>query len=198
MNDSEMNITGILLAGGMSKRMGREKGSMKIGDQFLYQFPLKVLEGLCDEIVISTCKSFTTAWEYPTVCDEVEGIGPMGGIYTCLKASSNDINIVLSYDMPLVSKELLEYLLSEAENYDLILPAMSLQKPEPLCGVYRKSMTGILKNLVDQQIYAVHKAIPAARSKTIILEESMPFYQEDIFLNINRKKDLEKLPKTLK
>ena len=93
---------------------------------------------------------------------------------------------------------LLEFLLGETENYDLIVPALSLQKPEPLCGVYRKSMTGILKNLVDQHIYAVYKAIPAARSKTIILKENMPFYREDIFLNINREKDLKKLPKTFK
>ncbi len=198
MNNSKIKISGILLAGGMSKRMGREKGIMKIGDQFLYHYPLKVLEDICDEIMISTCKNSAMTWDYPTVCDEMEGIGPMGGIYTCLKASANDINIVLSYDMPLVSKELLEYLLGEIENYDLVVPALSPHRPEPLCAVYRKRMTGILKDLMDQHIYAVHKAIPHARSKTIILKENISFYRENIFLNINQEEDLIKLPRTFK
>lgn len=193
-----MKISGILLAGGMSERMGREKGVMKIGDLFLYQYPLKVLENLCDEIIISTCKNFYKALDFPIVCDELEGIGPIGGIYTSLKASSNDLNIVLSYDMPLVSTELLEYLITQVEDYDMIVPALSPRRPEPLCAVYRKSMTGILKELVDQHIYAVHRAIPPARSKTIILKENMPFYREDIFLNINQEEDLMKLPQNFK
>jgi CTP:molybdopterin cytidylyltransferase MocA len=49
-------MTGILLAGGMNRRMGKEKGNIRIGDAYLYQYPLSVLEKLCDEVLISTCK----------------------------------------------------------------------------------------------------------------------------------------------
>ena len=49
-------ITGILLAGGMSQRMGKEKGIIRIGPKYLYQYGLEILENLCDEVLISTCK----------------------------------------------------------------------------------------------------------------------------------------------
>jgi len=75
MDHSEVKITGILLAGGMSSRMGREKGRIKLGNRYLYEYPLQILETCCDEILISTC----------------------------LKHSSNELNVVLSYDMPAVS-----------------------------------------------------------------------------------------------
>ncbi|MCK5137343.1 MAG: molybdenum cofactor guanylyltransferase [Bacteroidales bacterium] len=194
MNSSHSKITGILLAGGMSKRMGREKGILKIGDRFLYQYPLRILEALCDEILISTCKNFTPPLAYPTVCDEVAGIGPMGGIYTCLNRSSNDLNIVLSYDMPLVNEGLLKHLIHESEAHDIVLPALQKNKPEPLCSIYRKSVAGVFRDLIEKNIFAVHRILPLVNSRTILIDDRMPFYNPDIFLNINQESDLNRLP----
>ena len=104
MHSPKNKITGILLAGGMSHRMGKEKGFIRIGPKYLYQYALQVLDNLCDEVLISTCKEGLFLEKYPLVCDEIPGIGPMGGINTCLKQSSNEINVVLSYDMPLEMK----------------------------------------------------------------------------------------------
>jgi molybdopterin-guanine dinucleotide biosynthesis protein A len=109
MNFNRQKITGILLAGGMSRRFGQDKGKIKIGDRYLYRYALDTLEQVCDEILISTCNELYDWGNYTSVCDEIPGIGPMGGIFTCLKQSGSEINIVLSCDLPLVHKELLSY-----------------------------------------------------------------------------------------
>ncbi len=196
MNSSRSKITGILLAGGMSRRMGREKGILKIGGRFLYQYPLRILEALCDEILISTCTNFSTPLAYPAVCDEITGIGPMGGIYTCLKKSSNDLNIVLSYDMPLVNEGLLEHLIHESPSHDIVIPALQDNKSEPLCGIYRQSVTDVFRDLIGKKMYAVHRALPLVNSRTVLIDDRMPFYHPDIFLNINQESDLKRLPAT--
>lgn len=194
MDDAEIKITGILLAGGKSRRMGREKGVLKIGKRYLFQYPLKVLEALCDEILISTCDKFSLPVEYPKVCDEVGGIGPMGGIFSCLKRSSNDLNIVLSYDLPLVNEALVSYLIQERGSYDIILPSLQRNKLEPLCGIYRKKVAETLEDLIDKNEFAVHSAFQLVKSKTILIERQMPFWHPDLFLNINHIDDLKRLP----
>jgi molybdopterin-guanine dinucleotide biosynthesis protein A len=195
MKGSQQTVTGILLAGGLSKRMGQEKGGLKIGNRMLFEFPLRALEDTCDEILISTCKDFPTPLPYPLVCDETRGIGPMGGIHASLKHSSNDLNIILSYDMPLVSAGLLRYLIQESQGYDVVVPALDEKRPEPLCALYRKTVIEPFSRLIDEKSYAVHGVISRTRAKILTIEPGMPFYHKDIFLNINRAGDLQRLPR---
>jgi molybdopterin-guanine dinucleotide biosynthesis protein A len=185
-------ITGILLAGGMSRRMGREKGQLRIGNALLYQYPLAVLEKLCDEVLISTCNtSFSET--HRTICDEVKGIGPLGGIYSCLKQSSNELNLVLSYDMPMVNEALFRTLMDEQEDYDLVLPALNDGLPEPLCAVYTKKLTGKLKEMIAAEDYAVRHLRSKCKTKLVPVTRAMPCWHPDLFLNINSREDLEKL-----
>ncbi len=183
-----------MLAGGMSSRMGREKGSMKIGKRMMYEYPLAILESVCDEILISSCQPLPGQSAHPTVCDQVREIGPIGGIHTCLEHSSTDLNIVLSYDMPMVNEGLLHYLIEQRQDWDMLVPAMHTKHPEPLCALYRKSMTGIFGKMIEEKRYAVHQLIPMVSSLVLNIKPEMEFYHPDLFLNINRKEDLKRLP----
>ena len=188
-------ITGILLSGGKSKRMGREKGQIRIGNQLLYQFPLKILENVCDEILISTCNAFSPSMCHTLVCDEIQDIGPMGGIYSCLQRSSNDLNIVLSYDMPMVNRELFHKLIAKSEGFDIVVPALESGPPEPLCGIYRKSVAAKFYELIQEHRFAVHQVFPMVKTRTFRIEETMNFYHPDIFMNVNDASDIAKLPR---
>lgn len=197
MNKPGQKITGILLAGGMSSRMGREKGSMLIGKRMMYEYPLRVLESVCDEVLISSCQPFPAQHTHPTVCDQIKGIGPMGGIHTCLEHSSTDLNIVLSYDMPMVNEGLLRYLISRSQGWDLVVPAMRPDQVEPLCALYRKSISGVLKELIKEKRYAVRQALPKVASLVLNIQTDMAFYHPDLFLNINSLEDLKRIPMNL-
>jgi molybdopterin-guanine dinucleotide biosynthesis protein A len=189
----QYKITGILLAGGKSTRMGRDKGNIKIGNQLLYQYPLKVLESLCENVFISTSSKSEYPDTHVLVCDDTPGIGPLGGIYTCLKKSDTDLNIVLSCDMPLVHQALFEYLLQGCMGYDVVVPALSGYKPEPLCGIYRSSVTGILARMISNKTYAVHEIFKLVKSKIVVISQAMPFYTPSMFMNINDSCDLDHL-----
>ena len=174
--------------------MGSEKGKIRIGNSQLYQFPLAILEGLCDEILISTCKESLFREKHMKVCDEVKGIGPLGGIYSCLKKSSNEMNLVLSYDMPLVNESLFKLLLSEREEYEIVLPAMQGKRPEPLCGLYNKSITEVMGQMIKQQDFAVKHLLTRCNNKIVSISKKLECWLPDLFLNINSKEDLHRLP----
>ena len=198
MINSGHKITGILLAGGMSSRMGREKGSLVIGGHMMYLYPLKALEALCDEILISSSNPLPGNLPYPYINDKISGIGPMAGIYSCLEHSSNDLNLVLSYDMPMVNTGLLSFLVEQSDKWKMLVPAMQAGKPEPLCALYRKSMSTVFGSLIEKKEFAVHRAIPLVRSRVLHIQPDMPFYRPDLFLNINREEDLKNLPENFK
>jgi molybdopterin-guanine dinucleotide biosynthesis protein A len=233
MKVPQQKITGILLAGGQSSRMGQDKGMIRLGKFLMYQYPLRILESLCDEILISTCKPMNIKEDYEQVCDKIPGIGPIGGTVTCLEKSSNDLNIILSYDLPLINRELFVELLKYSKEttaianvlirddetqgskttragelpernraikphaFDIILPAASPDRPEPLCGIYRKSTIPFLYQMIDQGIFAMHKLIPQVRAKIIPVGKTDPFYHARLFKNINTESDLSGLPEQL-
>jgi molybdopterin-guanine dinucleotide biosynthesis protein A len=194
MPTNKLKITGILLAGGMSRRMGSEKGTLRIGSSLLFQYPLGVLEGLCDEILVSTCEGSVLRVDHQKVCDEVKGIGPLGGIYSCLKQSTNELNLVLSYDMPLVNESLFRFLISEVDDYDIVLPCMQGERPEPLCGIYRKHITAAMEEMISKKDFAVNHLLTRCDSKIVPISKEMECWLPDLFLNINSKEDLKRLP----
>lgn len=194
MENRKVKITGILLAGGMSSRMGSEKGRMKLGNRNLYEYPLQVLEACCDEILISTCNDSVIPAAYHRVCDEFRGIGPMGGIYTCLKYSSNDLNVILSYDMPGVTVSLIKHLLKEVEAFDIVVPAQNPKQVEPLCGIYRKNALAVFESCIQRNEFAVHKVLKLSKSKIVRIDRHMSCWNPHLFININRVEDLESLP----
>lgn len=184
-------ITGILLAGGKSERMGREKGLIPVGDNLMYQFPLRVLESLSDKILISTCKQLDLKESHVQVCDVISGIGPISGLYTCLMHSETDLNLVVPYDLPLVNSGLFLHLLKHVNGYDVVIAAMEPGKPESLCGIYRKSVLPVIQEMIQEKNYAIHQLLPRVNSKLVIVDSSHPFFHEKLFSNVNSPDDLE-------
>jgi molybdopterin-guanine dinucleotide biosynthesis protein A len=198
MNINHQIITGIFLAGGMSKRMGLDKGKITIANRPLYKFGLEVLEQVCEKIIISTQDESNHFGNHEIVSDAIPGLGPIGGIFTCLKKSLTELNFVLSYDLPLVSKELLIFLLNESGDYDIVVPCLQLDRLEPLCGIYRKSVTEKLDWAIQNKNYAVHSIFELVKFKTVQITREMPFYSPHLFLNINSPEDLEILKSILR
>jgi len=190
MEISHRECTGILLAGGMSRRMGQDKGPMKLGGHMMYRYALAALEKTCSEILISSDRDLPGSENYIRVSDAWQNCGPLGGIHSCLKQSKTELNLVLAYDMPLVSAALLNYLLDHSRDAEMILPIKE-NKPEPLCGVYKKSLAPLLEEQLEKGEYAVHRLFEKVQGSLLVIEAGMPFFKEDLFLNLNRPEDLE-------
>jgi len=120
---SPARISGIILAGGASRRMGQDKAFLQVGDELLIDRVLKAVRAVADDIVIVTNSPEKYAG-YPArlVRDAYPGTGALGGIYTGLLAAEHSCGIVVACDMPFLSVELLQYMAGQIEQYDVVMP----------------------------------------------------------------------------
>jgi molybdopterin-guanine dinucleotide biosynthesis protein A len=184
---SKLKITGIVLAGGKSSRMGYDKGLAKVGERKMIELVIQSLKKVCDEIIII---SNTNAYNYldiPVYVDLIKDCGPIGGIFTGLFHSQSDRNLIVACDMPFVSDKLLNTIIDNCENTKIVIPSINGQL-EPLCGYYHKDIILKLKSFIDLNEYSVHKIIKHFAYKAI------PFDSNSILLtNVNTPDELNKI-----
>ena len=142
--DDQLRVTGIVLAGGMSRRLGRQKALEPLaGEPMITRVIGRLSPVVKDEVVVVVNDEARVA-ELPlpesvqTAVDRHPGVGPLGGILTGLEASDTDWSIAVSCDMPFLSARLFDYMLDQRDSYDAVIPLIK-GRPEPTHGVYAKS-----------------------------------------------------------
>ena len=196
-----MKITGIILAGGKSSRMGTDKGLLELCGKPLISYAIEALTGLCQNIIISSSSDAYLPFGYKVIADEYPGIGPMGGIYSALKQSKTEKNLVLSCDLPFASTELLSFILKNSEGYQVAVPWQGDQHYEPLCGFYSLSVLDPMHAFIQNGNYKLPDLFKTIHINRLIINNKSDFYNPDLFLNVNSKHDLalaEKLMRNTK
>ena len=131
MNNSQ-RVTGIILAGGKSSRLGRDKAWEDVGGQRIIDRVIGALQSSCDEVLIIGDRperqnelSLPKCIQYRS--DELKGRGSIGGLYTGLKASDTLWSLVVACDMPYISRELIRFMLSiiSKNRCDAIVPVIN-------------------------------------------------------------------------
>jgi molybdopterin-guanine dinucleotide biosynthesis protein A len=182
--------TGIILAGGQSRRMGVEKGLVEFLGRPLIEWAVSVIRESCSEILISSNSSCYDYLGYKVVKDIENDSGPMGGIYSCLLESKNSINLVLSCDMPFVKPDIFSFLAKQIRDARICVPWYEGDHFEPLCGIYLKASLPDMKTFMDAKNYK----LPELFSKTSFSAASItaihPPLPEYYFMNINSPADL--------
>src|SRR5262245_40758102 len=108
-------MTGIVLCGGRSTRMGTDKGSLDFGGETMLERVTRALGSIVDEVIVVGRRDQGVV----TVHDAVEDQGPLAGITAGLSASKSDLNIVVACDMPLINPQVLERLASMIGDADM-------------------------------------------------------------------------------
>lgn len=189
-------LNGIILCGGKSSRMGKEKGLCQLDGKPMISYAIDLCQKFCKSIVIGSNNPIYQSFGYPVIKDEVEGIGPLGGIYSCLKSSPSNDNFIFSCDMPMVSAELINYILSERKGYEVVIPVFK-DFPEPLCAYYNKSIVPYLVEAIEEKTYKIQDVIKNLNTKYLEIDFSLGFYNDDLFANINCHQDLLNIEKDL-
>ncbi len=136
----EKNITGIVLSGGQSSRMGKDKALMKVGTKSIIEIMIDKLKPFCNEILISADEiDKYSQFRFKVVRDKFKNSGPLAGIYSSLLESNTEKNFIISCDLPLVSQNIIENLTTTESTKEIILPVTG-EKYHQLCGVYSKSV----------------------------------------------------------
>ncbi|MFQ5343261.1 MAG: molybdenum cofactor guanylyltransferase [Anaerolineae bacterium] len=127
---SPTRISGIILAGGASRRMGQDKAFLQVGGELLIDRVLKAVRAVADDIIIVTNSPEKYAG-YPArlIRDAYPGTGALGGIYTGLLAAEHSCGIVVACDMPFLKVDLLQYMAGQIEQYDVVIPYVGDDQP---------------------------------------------------------------------
>lgn len=179
-----MSYTGIILAGGKSKRMGEDKGLSLLNHRHLVTYAIGALRPLVSEIIIITNSPGYQQFGYKVYPDQQPDCGPLGGIITGLVHSQTDWNVVLSCDTPFVSSELLSHLVSGAGSEQALLPVHKGQV-EPLVGWYHKSCLPVWESLINQGELKMRYAVKQLDRLEVHINEELDFYTERLFDNLN-------------
>lgn len=184
IDDLKMKITGIILAGGNSSRMGMEKALIVYEGQNLIERATSLLQHYCDSILISSNKTCANDFGCELVQDEHEDIGPISGLYAALKASQNEHNIVIPCDTPFVTIDVYQQLLRHSENHDAVIAGTADNFVEPLIGYYHRSIFKTLGRQIEKGDYKLHNILKLINAKVEI------FSDKNLFMNINTPSDL--------
>ena len=187
----ETKPTGIILAGGKSIRMGEDKALLKIGNSTFIESIYNTLKPICSELIISTNNPQVKIKGIESIPDEIENIGPMGGIYTCLKYSKSKKNIIISVDTPFINTELLQYLLERSKETKVTI-CKHYEKLHPLIGIYSVEFLKILEKDISEENYKTILAVKKSNHSIINITRDLPFYHPGLFLNINNPEDLKR------
>ncbi len=146
----EPKAAAIVLAGGGSTRMGRDKSLLPVQGRPLVQHVVEGLRPLAAEILLSANEPEKYAFlGLPVVPDERPGLGPLMGIVSALRRSAHELNLVVACDMPAIDTDFARMLLESAQGYDCVVPLNAGGRPEPLLAVYRKSVLPAAQALLD-------------------------------------------------
>jgi FdhD protein len=187
-------ISGVILAGGESQRMGRDKSLLPIqGARFIDHIYAR-LSSLFDEVIIVT-NSPELYQDLP--CRKVPDIyleqGALAGIHAGLSQVQQPRAFVVGCDMPFVSAKIVSKICAHAERGDLILPHSS-HGHEPLHALYDKSCLSAIEEVLKAGHKRIMKFFSQVRIVKIPSVELLPIDpQEKSFYNINTPDDYFRL-----
>lgn len=183
------NISGIILAGGKSSRMGSDKGLLLLNEKPFIQYSIEALRPLVSEIIIVSDDLLYNKFGIKRINDKIKDAGPVSGIYSGLDDSTTEYNFILSCDIPLITTQVLKKLLHEASNEVDIVQTESNGKSMPLIALYRKSVKKHFHNALMDNERRLRVVVDQCRHKNVPLEKAWQFTTN----NVNTKIEFEEL-----
>ncbi|MFQ5879345.1 MAG: molybdenum cofactor guanylyltransferase [Dehalococcoidia bacterium] len=188
-------MTGIVLAGGRSGRLGRDKAGEVVLGRSLLQRVVDKLSPVAMEVVVVTAPgrslppiAATLPWR--RVEDVFPGQGPLAGIYAGLLAAGYAHALAVACDMPLLSVPLLRYLLSLRHEADVVLP-MPGGLADPLHAVYSRRCLEPIQEVLEAGWRRPIDFLGAVAVRYVSEEELNRFDPHRLsFFNVNTEADL--------
>jgi len=182
-------LYGLVLAGGRSRRMGRDKALLERDGQTQLQYAFSLLKDLTDRQFVSTRADQQDDPErqrFPQIVDRYDDLGPVAGILSALETQPDTAWLVIACDLPNLDKRTLEYLVENAAREKPFTAYRSSHDglPEPLCAIYRSRSAAIIRAFIADGIVCPRKML--IRSDSDLLDQPNPAALD----NVNTPDDL--------
>lgn len=189
------DMTGVLVAGGKSRRMGRDKRFLELDGQPLLQRALSVLQGLFPEVLVAVAEPLPqlTGQGCRMVLDLIPNCATLGGLYTGLFFATHPRVFAIGCDMPFLNQEVVKRLADRDPQADVVMPRLATGL-QPMHAVYSKACLPHLERMAKEQRLKVQNLAEVA-GLTVKLVPEKDFLDLDpqllSFFNINTPADLE-------
>lgn len=185
-----MNCSGIVLAGGASRRMGRDKAWIELDGKFLIERVIETLGRVCDETIVVANDSQYEKLNARLIRDEFPNTGSLGGLYSGLNAAQNELSIAVACDMPFLNQELLRFLISLSFDCDIVIPSA---RDERKTEQGKKENTAKKMNL--HPLHAVYRktCLMPMREKILQADLRMISFHQAVRVKIVEQKEIEKI-----
>ena len=188
-----INMTGIILTGGKSSRMGRNKAFLKVNGEVIIEKITRLFKALFDEVILVT--SSPDEYKYlntKIVADIYPKSGSLIGIYSGLYHTSSQYAFVAACDMPFLKKDFIEYLIKQKDGYDIVIP-FSPDGQQPLHAIYSKSCLKPMEDQIKKGVLKIVDILPRLSVRYVKEDEMIPFDPEfNSFFNVNTPSEFQK------
>ncbi len=160
----------IVLCGGRSSRMGRDKASLPFGDELLLLRVLRLVREVADDIVLVAREGQALPAGLKAARDPAEGLGPLAGIAAGLGAIAGERAFVAACDMPLLRPALARRLIELSYGFDACVPVVD-GFAVATCAVYAKTTAALARELVAARELRPKALLAAVRTRFVAGDE---------------------------
>ncbi len=187
-----MNLSAVILAGGESRRMGRDKAFLSISGQPLIERMIaKAREAGAKEVFISgRAGRVYPDLGVPVLYDREPGLGPLAGIERALDATTTHFLLVLAVDLALMNQEVLEKMASQCKTLTGVVPCFENKGLQPLAAIYPRRCGEIARALLARHRLAARDFAEACLLERAAKRWPVPPTLECAFSNWNEPADL--------
>ena len=192
-HEKSPGITGVILVGGKSRRMGRDKALLAVGGRTLFEITLAaVREVIGTVILVGDRPERFASIGLPVYPDLLDG-SSLGGVYTGLARAETSRIFVVSCDLPFPSAAVIRRLVELSPGYDVVVPETP-NGYEPLFAVYSQGCREPILRQLDGGNRCVFDFYPQVRTRAVTVDELADIADIDrCFLNLNTPEEYRRI-----
>jgi molybdopterin-guanine dinucleotide biosynthesis protein A len=192
------SVTGFVLAGGKSSRMGQDKALMQLGGQTLLAHALERAQAATGNAwIVGSTEKFAAFGR--VVEDVYPGSGPLAGIHAALSGTRTQLNLITAVDMPFLQLNFLKYLITQARASKAVVVVPRVGGGwQPLCAVYKKNFAEVAQRSLSAGKNKVDSLF--AEVQTLVIEQAeleRNGFGEAMFRNLNTEQDWQEAKQKL-
>jgi molybdenum cofactor guanylyltransferase len=194
------SISGFVLAGGASRRMGQPKQHLLLGSETMLARQVRLLRSVCRPVSVVGPGVGLASSEVEFLADAFPGRGPLGGIHAALAAARTEFSLIVACDMPFLEQRFLCNLVQRAisSKADVTIPEDKARRLLPVCAVYRKRVQVIIRARLAGGLNKADGYFRDVELDPISWSETLRAgFSPHIFDNINRPEDFEEARRRL-
>ena len=194
MNTSLISdVTGVLLAGGKSQRMGQDKRLLSVGEETLYARSLSVLRAIFERVVVVVAQdSLLVASDAPVLRDLIPHCGSLGGLYTGLKQAGTQWVFAVACDMPFLDPDTIRHFIGLKSEGDVVMAKLQ-NGFQPMHALYHRNCLPVMEQLIQAKDFTIHRLVDhhSLHARLIMPAELARLDPDErSFYNINTPDDL--------